>query len=56
LQETNLFFSQSHTIGTDCTEEFMEIHSLHAMQKLQPYMIGELVPKEEAEKGAENAI
>ncbi|KAL4527843.1 hypothetical protein Ndes2526B_g08494 [Nannochloris sp. 'desiccata'] len=43
-------------LGTECTEEFLEIHSQHAIQRMQPYMIGELVPKEEAEKDAENKI
>jgi hypothetical protein len=52
--EANFFFLQSHNIGTDCTEEFLAIHSQHAMQRLQPYMIGELVLEEEAEKSAEN--
>ena len=29
--------------GTDCTDEFLEIHSAHAIQRLQLFMIGELV-------------
>lgn len=58
LQNTKIINSsnQSHNAGTECTEEFLEIHSQHAIQRMQPYMIGELVPKEEAEKDAENKI
>lgn len=40
--QTHYYFHR-YFAGTDCTDEVLEIHSHHAMQMMQPYMIGELV-------------
>lgn len=30
------------TLGTDCSEEVIHVHSAHALRQMQPYLVGRL--------------
>lgn len=40
--------------GTDCTDEFLEVHSKQAVAKLQPYMLGTVAATRETENKETN--